>query len=402
MSNSTKAIAAIISVTSLFTFSGQAQEFSDQKLKIGVLDDLDGPYSGLGGRGTVTAAEMAVEDFVGDLGSEIELVSATHGLSPDIGAGIAQRWFDVEQVDAIVGFCASNVAAAIQAVGADKQRVTLNACATSTVMTGENCSPYGVSWLYDSYAIAQVATRGEIGEQRWFFITADYNFGRDLQNEVTAVLDDRGGQVVGSVNHPFPALDMSSFLLQAQSAQSDVIAIANAGQDTTTTVVQAAEFGLLGGSSQFIILAAFENDLENVNLDGVAGAFVTSPFVWSRTEETRAWADRFLDRAGMRPNAIHAAVYSSVTHYLNSVLAAKTDDAELVMAKMRELPVSDFYAEGGYVRSDGRLVHDLYLAEVKDSESSTEERDIFQVIEVIPAEDTVSSLIEISCPYVNK
>lgn len=374
-------------------------QFSAESVKIGVLDDLNGPYSSLGGPGSVAAAEMAAEDFGGKVnGKPIEIISATHSLSPDVGASVARRWYDTENVDAIASLCASNVAIAVQTVGASKNRVTLNACATSSAMTNESCSPYGVSWVYDTYAIAKVATAAAKPNSSWFFITANYNYGITLQQEITTLLERNGSKVVGSVRHPFPSPDMSSFLFQAQSSGADYVAIANAGGDMVTTLKQAGEFGLLGGKQQFLALATFEGDIRAVGPEKVAGTLVTSPFVWSRTEETRAWSDRFFEKTKMRPNAIQAGVYSAVSHYLKAIQAANTDEAGKVIEQMRKLPVNDFFAKNGEVRKDGRMVHELYLAEVKNPSEASGDWDIFKVLRTIAGSETVRPLHESACP----
>ncbi len=376
----------------------QAQ-LSGETVKIGVLDDLNGPYASLGGPGSVAAAEMAIADFGGKvLGKPIELVSATHNLSPDVGASVARRWFDNENVDAIASLCASNVAIAVQAVGASKKKVTLNACATSSAMTNESCSPYGVSWVYDTYAIAKVATASARKNSNWYFITANYNYGITLQSDIAALLPASGSKIVGSRRHPFPSPDMSSYLLDAQSSGADYVAIANAGGDMVTTLKQATEFNMLGGKQQFLALATFEGDIRAVGADKLAGTLVTSPFVWSRTAETKAWADRFFEKTKMRPNAIQAGVYSSVLHYLKAIDAAKTDDTDKVMEKMREIPVNDFFATNGVVRKDGRMVHDLYVAKVKKPSATSDDWDVFEVTATVPGAETVRPLSESSCP----
>ncbi|WP_142849032.1 ABC transporter substrate-binding protein [Telmatospirillum sp. J64-1] len=400
-----RAFLGMATALSLVTGAAQALELTDGKVKIGVLTDLSGTYSDLSGRGSVEAARMAVEDFGGQIGGmPIEVVSADHQNKADISSSIARKWYDAEQVDAIFDLVTSSVGLAVQEVGRESKKIVVNNAAGSTALTGKNCSPYGVHYTYDTYALA-VGTGSAVVQQggdSWFFVTADYAFGHDLENTTSTVVKQAGGEVKGAVRHPFPNSDFSSFLLQAQASGAKVIGLANAGSDTINAIKQAREFGIVQGGQSLAGLLLFISDIHSLGLDTAQGLLLTTGFYWDRTDESREWAQRFAQRmGGTMPTMAHAGVYSSVMHYLKAIEAAGTDNSDKVMEQMRATPINDFFAENGVIREDGRMVHDMYLAQVKTPEESQGPWDYYNILRTIPGEEAYRPLSE-ECPLVKK
>lgn len=375
---------------------------SDKVVRIGVLTDMSGTYSDISGPGAVEAARMAVEDFGGRVrGIPIEIVTADHQNKADIGLAKAREWYDAGGVDAVFEMMASSVAIAVFELTKEKGKIAIATGAASSALTGKNCSPYGIHWVYDTYALASGAGRTIArlpGGKSWFFVTVDYSFGHALEADTAKFVKEVGGNVIGSVRHPFQTSDFSSFILQAQSSKADVVALANGGQDMVNAVRQANEFGVVAGGQKVTALLPHLSDIHSLGLKTAQGIILTEGFYWDRTDASRAWSKRFFERRKAMPTMVQAGVYSSVTHYLKAIDASGTDDAKTVMTKMREMPVQDFFAENGKVRIDGRMVHDMYLMQVKTPSESQYAWDYYKLLEVIPGEQAFRPLSETECP----
>ena len=373
---------------------------SDDKVKIGVLTDQSGVFSGLAGRGSVVAAQMAVEDFGGKVGGKpIEVVDADHQNKADIGAQIARRWFDNEGVDMIVDVPNSSVVLAVQELAREKNRVLIASGAGTADLTGKACSPTGIHWTWDTYSAAISTAKAivEEGGKSWFFLTADYAFGRTMQADVSRVVQSLGGRIAGSVQHPLNTADFSSFLLQAPGTGADVIALANGGSDTSNSLKQLQEFGL-ARTMKVAGLAIFITDIHAIGLKAAQGLNLTTAFYWDRDAASREWSQRFLKRHGAMPSMSQAGVYSAVTHYLKAIDAAGTDAANPVVAKMKATPVNDVFARNGTIRSDGRMVHDMYLVQVKSPEESKGPWDYYKILRTVPGQEAFRPLAESECP----
>jgi branched-chain amino acid transport system substrate-binding protein len=310
---------------------------------------------------------MAVEDFGSKAaGKPIEIIHADHQNKTDIGAAIARRWIDVDGVDAIVDVPNSAIALAVQEIAKEKNRVLLVSTAAIVDLTGKACSPVGVHWTWDTYAVASAAKAiVSQGGDSWFFLTADFAFGQAMQRDATRIIEASGGKVIGSVRHPLGTADFASFLLQAQSSRAKIVGLANGGSDMTNSIKQAVEFGLARGGQRLAAIAAVITDVHAVGLADAQGLLLTTSFYWDRTEESRQWSKRFFAQRGVMPTQMQAGVYSAVTHYLKAVDALVGDEAKAVVAKMRDMPIHDFFADRGFLRADGRMVHDMYLVEVR-------------------------------------
>jgi branched-chain amino acid transport system substrate-binding protein len=390
---------ALISV--LIGAAGAHAQVSDDVVRIGVLNDQSGLYADLGGPGAVVAARMAVEDFGGSvLGKPVEIVVADHQNKADIGAAIARRWFDAEKVDVAIGFDNSSVALAVERLAAEHNRIAIAGAVGSTAFTGKACTPTEASWLYDSYALTTSLARSVVAEGRdtWFFVTVDYAFGHSLEADATTAVLAAGGKVLGSVRHPLNTADFSSYLLQAQASGAKVVALANGGGDMINAIKQAHEFGLTRGGQTVVSLLVFISDVHSMGLQTAQGLKFATAFYWDHDEESRAWSKRFLARHGKMPTMAQAGVYSAIRHYLKAIDAAGTDEAKAVMAKMREIPVNDFYAKNARLREDGRLVHDMYFAEVKKPSESKEPWDDYNILGTIPGATAFRSLADGGCP----
>jgi branched-chain amino acid transport system substrate-binding protein len=351
-------------------YSGAADaQISDNVVRIGVLGDLSGVYADFGGPGNVVAARMAVEDFGGKvLGKPIEVIAADHQSKADIGAAIARQWFDADKIDMAIGFDNSSIALAVEQVAFQKNRIAIAGAVSTTAFTGKDCTPNEAAWLHDNYALANTLVRSivEKGGDTWFFITADYTAGHSLEVEAKNAVLASGGKVLGAVRHPLNNPDFSSYLLQAQASGAKVIALANFGGDTTNATKQPNDFGLSrAGNQSLVSLLVFITDIHGLGLAVTQGLQFATAFYWDRDDESRAWSKRFFAIHQRMPTSAHAAVYSATRHYLRAIEAAGTDDAKAVMAKMREMPINDFFAKNGKLREDGRMVHDMYLVEVK-------------------------------------
>jgi branched-chain amino acid transport system substrate-binding protein len=385
--------------------AGAATKVSDGVVKIGVLTDMSGTYSDLAGPGSLAAVQMAVADFIAKEKPDfkIEVISADHQNKGDIAAIKAREWIDTEKVDMIVDLVTTSTALAVMKVAKEKNRITIVSGAASTPITNEQCTDTNVHWTYDTYAMAVGTGKAVVkqGGKTWFFLTADYAFGKSLEKDTTAVVLEEGGKVLGHVLHPFPAQDFSSFLLQAQASGAQVIGLANAGNDTINAIKQAAEFGITPKQTLAGLLM-FLSDVHSLGLKATQGMYLTTGFYWDRNDETRAWSKRFFEKRNRMPTMVHAGDYSAVYHYLKAIKAVGTDDTKVVMAKMKATPINDFFAKNGKIRVDGRMVHDMYLAQVKKPEESKYPWDYYHIRQVIPADQAFMPLSKSTCPLVKK
>lgn len=379
---------------------------ADLSVRIGVLTDMSGPYSRLTGDGSVVAAKLAAEDCLKAecAGMKIEVLSADHQNKTDVAVATARRWFDEEKVDVLTDLVNASVQLAIQALVKDRNRVALYPGGT-TRLTNEDCAPENsVQWMWDTYSqvagvVKPLATPGS----KWFFVSADYAFGKALQNDATGIIEKQGGTVVGSVRHPFPNSDFSSFLLQAQGSGADFIAFANAGSDAINAVKQASEFGVMGSNQQVLGLVLMLPEVQSVGLKLAQGALLAEGFYWDFDDDTRAWSKRFEAAYGKgKPTMIQAGVYSATLHYLKAVADAKTTDAKAVIKTMHELPIKDAIMRNPRLRKDGRMVHDFYLMRVKTPEESKSPDDIYNVVATIKGDDAFKPLAESACPAIAK
>jgi branched-chain amino acid transport system substrate-binding protein len=382
-----------------------AAKVSDDVVKIGVLTDMSGYYADLSGPGSVTAARMAVEDFGGKvLGKPIEIVSADHQNKADIASNTARKWFDEEKVDVIADLVSSSTAGAVMPVAAEKKRITLLSGPATTAFTGDKCTAYNVHYTYNNWALANGTGREVVkqGGDTWFFVTADYVFGKSLEEDTTNVVKASGGKVLGFARHPSPGTtDFSSYLLQAQASGAKIIGLANAGGDTIGCIKQAKEFGITPKQSLAGLLV-FISDIHSLGLDIAKGMYLTTAFYWDMNDETRKWSKRFFERQKRMPSMIQAGVYSAVTHYLNAVKATGTDDADAVIAKMKATPVNDFFSKGSKIGPDGLHRHNMYLVRVKSPQESKYPWDYYQIVKTIPPAEAFPSVEAQKCPLVKK
>lgn len=395
-------LASAFAVLWLGTGTARAQ-ISDNVVKIGVMNDQSGLYADLGGPGSVVAARMAAEDAGGSvLGKPIEIVAADHQNKADVGVAVARRWFESEAVDMAIGFDNSSVALAVEQLAAEYNRIAIAGAVGSTAFTGKNCTANEASWVYDSYALTTSLAKSIVAEGRdtWFFITVDYAFGHSMEADATAAVQAAGGKVLGSVRHPLNTSDFSSYLLQAQASGAKVVALANGGGDMVNTVKQANEFGLTKKQS-LVSMLVFISDVHSMQLQAAQGLKFVTAFYWDRDDETRSWSKRFFGKQGKMPTMAQASVYSAVRHYIDSIKAAGTDEAKAVMAKMRELPVNDFYVKNGHVREDGRLVHDMLFVQVKTPAESKGPWDYYKILGTVPGDQAFRPLAEGGCPLVH-
>jgi branched-chain amino acid transport system substrate-binding protein len=376
-------------------------QVSDDTVKLGVLDDMSGPYAENSGPGDVLAVKMAISDFGGTvLGKPIEIVSGDLQNKADVGTAIAREWFDVEHVDAIFGLGNSAVALAVQKLAIEKNRITIATVAATSELTGKSCSPNGAHWVYDTYALSKGAATAVVkqGGKSWFFITVDYAFGHALEASAANFVKSLGGTVVGSVRHPTGSSDFSSFILQAQSSKAQVIGVANAGADTINTIKQAAEFGIMAQGQRVVGLLMQDTEVHALGLNAAHGLQFVEAFYWDQNEETRAFSKRFWKLHGQPPTEVQAGTYSAAMHYLKAVQAAGTDEAKAVMSKMKTIPINDFMTKNGRIRDDGRVIRDMYLLEVKTPAESKGEWDLLKVVATIPGDEAFLPLSQSECP----
>ncbi len=397
-------ITALAASAALAVSMGAAQaQISDDVVKIGVLTDMSSLYADATGKGSLIATQMAVEDYGGKVkGKPIEVISGDHQNKPDVGVGIARNWFDNEKVDAVFDVPTSSVALAIQQLTRDKNKIFINSGGGTSDLTGVACSPNTVHWTYDTYALSNVAGRAMVqrGEDSWFFITADYAFGAALERDASNVVKETGGKVVGSVRHPLNSSDFSSYLLQAQASKAKVVALANAGGDTTNALKQATEFGLTKGGQKLIALLFEITDAYAIGLKDGQGLIATDAFYWDLDDQTRAFSKRFMDKVGHMPTMIQAGLYSATMHYLKAIDATGTDDTAKVMAQMKATPIHDFFAKDGRIREDGRMVHEMHLFELKKPEESKSPWDLYKLLATVPGDQAFRPLDKGGCPLV--
>jgi len=399
-----KTLTLVAALSAALAPIAQAQ-VSDGVVRIGVLTDLSGVYSDLSGKGAVVATQMAIDDFLAKEkpAFKIEVVSADHQNKGDIAANKAREWFEKGGVDVASELVTTSVALAVQKIAKEKNRIALISGAASTRITNEDCNDVSVHWTYDTYAVANGTAKAVVkqGGKKWFFLTADYAFGHSLEKDASTVVKANGGEVVGSVRHPFPGSDFSSFLLKAQASGAQIIGLANAGGDTVNTIKQAAEFGITP-KQQLAGLLVFITDIHSLGLKATQSMYLTEGFYWNLNDDTRAWSKRFFDLHKRMPTMVQAGQYSSVTHYLKAVKAVGSDDTAKVMAQMKKTPVNDFFAKNGTIRADGRMVHDMYLLQVKKPSESTVPWDYYHVRATIPAAEAFQPLAASTCPLVAK
>lgn len=394
-----------LGLAGLFAMAQPATAQSAAPLKIGVLNDQASIFADVSGLGAVVAAQMAAEDFGGKvLGRTIEVVSADTQNKPDIGAGIARRWFDAENVQAIFDPSPSSVALAVQELAKERGKITVMSSAGTSLLTGKNCSPTGFQWTYDTVALANGTAAGIVreGGDSWFFITSDFAFGHTLEADAKAVVTANKGKVLGQVRHPLNSPDFSSFILQAQSSGAKVIALANSGADAINAVKQIGEFNAIQKDQKLAALTMFITDIHSIGLKTAQGLYMTESFYWGMDDKTREWSKKFAARfQGRMPTSAQAGVYSAVAHYLKAVAAAGTDAGPAVAEKMRAAPVQDFYTAGATIRKDGRLMRDFYLFQVKSPSESTGDWDYYKTVRKIPAVDAAPPESGRGCPLTN-
>ena len=399
--------ASTVLASALACLGAAAQaQISDGVVRIGVLSDMSGPYSGMGGSGSVVATRMAIEDCLKAecKGMKIEVVSADHQNKADIAAAKAREWLDQDKVDALADLTNSAAALAVQKLVKDKGGIALYSGPATTRLTNEDCAVNGFHWMFDTYSLAAgtAAALTRLGEKNWYFLTVDYAFGHSLERDAAEVVKQSGGTVAGAVRHPLNTADFSSFLLQAQSSKAQVIALANGGQDTVNAVKQAREFGVGGKGQRLAAMLLFLTDIHALGLDAAQGLLFADGFYWDHDDATRAFAARFEAQHKAKPTMVQAGVYSSVLHYLRSVAAAKTDDSKVIAQKMRELPIKDPVMRNASIRPDGRVIHDTYLVQVKTPAESKGAWDYLKVLATIPAQQAFQPLDRSACPLVAK
>ncbi|MBX9925793.1 MAG: ABC transporter substrate-binding protein [Hyphomicrobiaceae bacterium] len=402
-----KMLTAGLAVAALAGAAPVQAQMTDGTIKIGVLTDMSGTYSDLSGAGSAWAAKKAIEDFVKtNPNVKAEVVSADHQNKADISANAARQWYDVDKVDVIVDLVTSSTALAVNQIAREKNKVALVSGAASSALTGKDCTANTIHWTYDTYALANGTGNAitKTGGDSWFFLTADYAFGQALEKDTAAVVVKNGGKVLGSVRHPFPAQDFSSFLLQAQASKAKIIGLANAGADTTNAIKQAAEFGIVQGGQNLAGLLVFITDVHALGLKTSQGLIFTEAWYWDANDANRAFAKEYAAaNGGKHPTMVHAGVYSSVIHYLKAVTALNSDaDGAMIVAKMKETPTEDKLFGKGSVRADGRKIHDMYLFEVKKPDESKAPWDYYKLRATIPAAEAFRPLAESDCPLVKK
>jgi len=382
-----------------------ALKISGDTVKIGVLTDMSGVYSDLGGQGSVIAAQMAIDDYVAQNKPKfkVEMVYADHQNKADVGSNKAREWYDTQGVDMITDALNSGVAIAVSKVTQEKNRIMINTGAASTRLTNEDCSPNTVHYVYDTYALANGPGKAvtKAGGDSWFFLTADYAFGHSLEKDTADAVKANGGKVLGAVKHPLNASDFSSFLLQAQASKAKVVGLANAGGDTINSIKAANEFGLTKNQTIVGLLTTII-DIHALGLPTTQGMMFTEGYYWNLNDDTRAWSRRFFAKHKKMPSMLHAGTYSAITTYLKAVQATGTDDAAAVMKQMKATPINDSFAKNGKIREDGRMVHDMYLVQVKKPAESKDPWDYYHIKAVIPGDEAYQPMALSRCPLVKK
>ncbi|MET4258772.1 branched-chain amino acid transport system substrate-binding protein [Bradyrhizobium sp. S3.12.5] len=404
-----KSIASLLLGTALAVTAAGAAFAQDKTVKIGALSDQSGLYADLGGPGSTLAAQMAVEDSgLAAKGWKIDIISGDHQNKPDIGTAIARQWFDVDKVDIIVDVPNSGVALAVNNVVKEKNGVYINSGAATSDLTNAQCSPNTVHWTYDTYMLAHTTGQALVkaGGDTWFFLTADYAFGAALERDTTAVITANGGKVVGGVKHPLNTPDFSSFLLQAQASKAKIIGLANAGGDTTNTIKQAAEFGIVKGGQKLAALLLFLTDVKAIGLETAQGLNFTETFYWDMNDQTRAFSKRFSEKmkSGAMPTMVQAGVYAGVRHYLKALdaLGGNPHDGVKVVEKMKSIPTEDELFGKGEIQPNGRTIHNAYLFEVKKPSESKGPWDFYKLVGTVPGDQAFTPLSESKCALLKK
>ncbi|UGX94588.1 ABC transporter substrate-binding protein [Bradyrhizobium barranii subsp. apii] len=397
-------IAALVSAAGLLSAALIVPASAQQTpLKIGVLSDFSSVYSDIGGQGNVEATKMAIEDFGGQMfGKPIEMVAADVLNKPDVASTIARKWWETEGVDMIIDLPTSATALAVMELSKQYEKVMIVTDAASSDITGKSCSPYTAHWTYDTYSNAHTVGSAIVknGGDSWFFLTADYVFGHSIERDTGDVVKAAGGKVLGSVKHPLNTADFSSFLLQAQASKAKIIGLANGGGDTINAIKQAGEFGIVAGGQNLAAIVMFISDVHSLGLKLAQGLIITEAYYWDLNDKTRAFGKRFQERIKRMPTMNQAATYSATLHYLKAVQAAGTKDTKTAMAKMRELPVKDAFTDNGILREDGRMVHSMFLFQVKKPEESKGPWDYYKLLAEVPADQAFRPLKDGGCPLV--
>src|SRR4051794_23415502 len=374
-------------------------QISGDVIRIGIITDMSSVYADIDGQGGIEAIKMAIQDMGGAInGKKIEILSADHQNKPDVAATKAREWFDTQGLDMLVGGTNSGTNLAMAKVAAEKKRLFISVGAASSALTNEQCSPYTVHYAYDTTALAKGTGNAVVkaGGKTWYFLTADYAFGSQLQNDTTDVVKAAGGTVVGSVRHPLSASDFSSFLLQAQQSKAQILGLANAGGDTINSVKAANEFGITK-TMKLAGLLMFINDVHSLGLKATQGMYLTDSWYWNRDAETRAWSRKFFEKFKRMPSSLQAADYSATMQYLSAVKAIGSDDADKVLAQMKKTKINDIYAKGGWIRDDGSMIHDMYLMQVKSPDKSTEPWDYYNIAQTFKGEEAWTTKAESKC-----
>ena len=390
-------------VATAMMVGGAQAAISDNVVKIGYLADMSGTYRDLAGPNGMKALEMAIADFGGKVnGATLAVVSADDRNSADVASSTVRRWVENDKVDLVAGLVASSVSIAVSDILEENDKLGIISGSAASSITNEHCTPNHIHYVYDTYPLANGTASAVVkeGGKTWYILTADYAFGHALEADVTRVVKANGGEVIGTLRHPFPTPDFSSFILQAQASGADVVALANAGADTTNAINTASEFGVTQSGQTLAALLLFLTDVHALGVDAAQGIQLTTGWYWDMNDETRAWSDRFEKETGVRPTMVHAGIYSSTMQYLKAVEATGSDDAQTVRQKMMDTPINDMFAKNGRIRVDGRMVHDMYLAEVKTPAESKGEWDLYKILRTIPADEAYRPLSESKCPLV--
>jgi branched-chain amino acid transport system substrate-binding protein len=402
-------IAALLIGTTLALAANGGALAQDKTVKVGALSDQSGLYADLGGPGSTLAAQMAIEDSgLTAKGWKIDLISGDHQNKPDIGTAIARQWFDVDKVDVIVDVPNSGVALAVNNVIKEKNAVYINSGAATSDLSNAQCSPNTVHWTYDTYMLAHTTGQALVkaGGDTWFFLTADYAFGAALERDTTAVILANGGKIVGGVKHPLNSSDFSSFLLQAQSSKAKIIGLANAGGDTTNTIKQAAEFGIVRGGQKLAALLLFITDVKAIGLETAQGLNFTETFYWDLNDQTRAFSKKFAERMknGAPPSMVQAGVYAGLMHYFKTLeaLGGNPHDGVKVVEKMKSIPTDDPLFGKGEIQPNGRTIHSAYLFEVKKPSESKAPWDLYKLVGTVPGDQAFTPLSESKCAMLKK
>ena len=395
------AVAAVLACCLL----GVPASAQNKAVKIGVLDDMSGPYADNTGPGDVASVKFAIADFGGSvLGKPIEMVSADFQSKVDVGVGIAKRWYDNEDVDLIVGIPNSAIALALVKVAGEKNRIVMPTAAATSELTGKGCGPNSIHWIYDTYGQGKtiVNALSKMGGDTWYFITVDYAFGLAVEADATKFITAAGGKVLGSSKHPLNSMDFSAYVLKAQASKAKGLMFANGGNDIVNGVKHAAEFGLVKQGMKISAPLAQFPDVHGIGLKIAQGLMIASPFYYDMTPEARAYTDRFTKEMGKPPSFIQAGTYGAVLHYLKAVKAAGTDEAKAVLAEMRKMPINDFMTKNGSVRPDGRVIRDMYLMQAKTPEESKGAWDLAKMVATVPGSEAFRPMAEGGCPLVTK